>query len=87
MGILVVQIILYIALIAGMMFALKKSMKYYQKKDNKFGKAIKIVEIAYISKDRKLMIVELQNKKYFLGVANNSFTLIKELDSENDKLQ
>lgn len=72
-------------LIALMMYALKKVSHYYQKGDSKFlNKHIKIIETAYLTKDRQLIIVELYDKKYFLGVGEGSFTLIKELDLKDE---
>lgn len=86
---LIVQLVAYTALMIGMIIGLQKLSIYFQKKNYSMykDKEMKILERITLSKDKEIFLIEVSNKKYFLGATSNSISILKELESENDEFQ
>lgn len=84
---LIVQLVAYTILIIGMIIGLQKASIYFQKKNYLIykDKEMKILERIVLSKDKEIFLIEVSNKKYFLGATSHNISILKELDAENDE--
>lgn len=71
----------------AMIIALKKVSIYLEKKNYDIykDKNMKILEKIVLSKDKEIFLVQLYDKKYFVGASNNSISILKELDFKYEK--
>ena len=84
---LIVQLVVYTILMIAMIIGLQKVSVYIQNKNYKMNsnKEMKILERLILSKDKELFLVQVLDKKYFIGATTNNISILKELGSDYDK--
>lgn len=84
---LIVQLVVYTILMIAMIIGLQKASVYIQNKNYKMNsdKEMKILERLILSKDKELFLVQVLDKKYFIGATTNNISILKELGSDYDK--
>ncbi|EHL16607.1 flagellar biosynthetic protein FliO [Peptoanaerobacter stomatis] len=84
---LIVQLVVYTILMIAMIIGLQKVSVYIQNKNYKMNgdREMKILERLILSKDKELFLVQVLDKKYFIGATTNNISILKELGSDNDK--
>ncbi len=76
-------LILSVVIIGGMLYALKK---YVEKNKNMSNSAhIKIISKQPISAKSSLFVIEAEERRFLIGVAEKNITLISELNSAEEK--
>ena len=84
---LIVQLVVYTILMIAMIIGLQKVSVYIQNKNYKMNgdREMKILERLILSKDKELFLVQVLDKKYFIGATTNNISILKELGSDYDK--
>ena len=84
---LIVQLVVYTILMIAMIIGLQKVSVYIQNKNYKMNgdREMKILERLILSKDKEWFLVQVLDKKYFIGATTNNISILKELGSDNDK--
>ena len=84
---LIVQLVVYTILMIAMIIGLQKASVYIQNKNYNMNsnKEMKILERLILSKDKELFLVQVLDKKYFIGATTNNISILKELGSDYDK--
>ena len=84
---LIVQLVVYTILMIAMIIGLQNVSVYIKNKNYKMkgDREMKILERLILSKDKELFLVQVLDKKYFIGATTNNISILKELGSDNDK--
>lgn len=84
----IIKVIFYLGVFGAILYGAKYSTEFLAKKDEKLNKNknLKVIERAYISRDKQIFLISCKDREYLIATSNNNIFMLDQLNKEeNDK--